>query len=289
MRRWLDNAPLVVFFLLLFDSSHLIFARLLAPLLPPLVASFWVMAIATAQLAIGMAWLGQLRWGVLWEHFWFFAAVGGLIGGAMFFSYTSMSYIDPGTGSLLARASTVFSIGFGLLWLRERLNGLGWLGTAVAIAGVVIISFQPGDFWQVGALFVLGSSFLYALHAAVVKRYGGEIDFANFFFFRVLGTAVLLGAAVAASGTWVWPTTTGWGILLLTGTVDVVLSRVLYYLVLRRIEMSFHAILLTLSPVLTIGWAWLFFSEWPTWQGLGGGLLAMAGVALVTYSRQRRP
>lgn len=287
-RRLLDNAPLVVFFLLLFDSFHLVFARLLAPLLPPLVASFYVMAVATVQLAVGMVWLGQLRWQLLWKHFWFFAAVGGLVGGAMVFSYTSMTYIDPGTGSLLARASTIFSIGFGLVWLRERLNALGWVGTAVALVGVVIISFQPGDFWQLGALFVLGSSFMYALHAAVVKRYGGEIDFANFFFFRVLGTSVILLAAVLGSGSWEWPSTAAWLILLITATVDVVLSRILYYLVLRRIEMSYHAIILTLSPVITIFWSWLFFTQFPTWQGMGGGLLTIAGVALVTRSRQMK-
>lgn len=284
--KLLANVPAAVFFLLLFDSFHLVFARLLAPLLPPTVSAFWVLGLATLEIMAVLGWQGRVQWHLLRLHGWFFAAVGFLVAAATILSYTSVSYIDPGTASLLARASTLFSIALGLVWLRERLNGLGWLGTAVALVGVVIISFQPGDYLRLGALLVLGSSLVYALHAAVVKRYGGEMDFANFFLFRVGATTAFLLLFVVAGGAWQWPTWQAWLILAVAGTVDVVLSRVLYYLILRRIEMSFHAIILTLSPVITILWAWLFFDEWPTLRGLGGGALVLAGVMLVTRSRQ---
>lgn len=284
--RFLDNVPAVVFFLLLFDSFHLVFAKMLAPFLPPAVSAMYVLGIAAVEFAVIIALRGGINWHVLADNLWFFAAVGFLVAAATILSYTSINYIDPGTASLLSRASTLFSLGFGILWLKDRLNVLGWSGAILAIVGVCIISFQPGDYLRLGAFFILGSSFVYALHAAVVKRYSAELEFTNFFLFRVGSTAFFLLLYVLGSGQLILPSAQAWLILLITGTVDVILSRVLYYLVLRRIEMSFHALILTLSPVITIGWSWLLFAEWPTWQGALGGLAVIGGVALVTRSKQ---
>lgn len=284
--RFLNNVPAVVFFLLMFDSLHLVFAKLLAPFLPPAVSAMYVLGVATVEFGLVMGVRGGIDLKILRDNWAFFAAVGSLVAAATILSYTSINYIDPGTASLLSRASTLFSLGFGILWLKDRLNGLGWTGAILAIVGVCIISFQPGDYLRLGALFVLTSSFVYALHAAVVKRYGDGIEFTNFFLYRVGGTTFFLLLYVVGSGQFELPSGQAWLILIITGTVDVVLSRVLYYLVLRRIEMSFHAIILTLSPVITIGWSWLLFTEWPTWQGALGGLAVIAGVALVTRSKQ---
>ena len=80
----------------------------------------------------------------------------------------------------------------------------------------------------------------------------------------------------------------GWLVLLLVATVDVVASRVLYYLALRRLQMSHHAILLTLSPVIAVLWSWLLFSEVPTWQGFLGGTAVLLGVAIVTRQQRKQ-
>jgi drug/metabolite transporter (DMT)-like permease len=84
-----------------------------------------------------------------------------------------------------------------------------------------------------------------------------------------------------------WPTPAVWLILLLVGTANVTISRVLYYLALRRLKMSIHTILLTLSPALTILWSLALFGERPSLQGFIGGAVIIAGVLLVTGSRRR--
>jgi drug/metabolite transporter (DMT)-like permease len=58
--------------------------------------------------------------------------------------------------------------------------------------------------------------------------------------------------------------------------------------VLRRVRMSFHAIILTMSPVVAILWSLLLFRETPTIQGFMGGAAVIAGVIIVTLSRQHR-
>ena len=85
----------------------------------------------------------------------------------------------------------------------------------------------------------------------------------------------------------VWPTGREvWFLLLLTGTVNVTISRSLYYIVLRRIDLSILTILLTLSPVITILWSVALFGERPSLQGLLGGTAVILGVILVTMNQR---
>lgn len=266
------------------------FARLLRIYLPPVPAALFVLGLAAVETAVFLAWKRQIQLNVLRQHLAFFAAVGFLVAGATALSFTSVRYVDAGTASMLAQTTTLFALGFGLFWLRERLHRHELLGAGVALLGIFAISFQPGDVLRLGSLIVLGSSFLYALHAAVVKRFGQEIDFANFFLFRVASTSffLLLFVLIQGPDSWRWPSGIAWLVLLLVATVDVIFSRVLYYLALRRLQISHHAILLTLSPVIAVLWSRLLFGEAPTWQGFMGGIAVLLGVAIVTWQQRQQ-
>lgn len=254
----------------------------------------FVLGFATLETAAFLAWRRQVQLSVLFQNKRFFTAVGLLIALATSLSFASVRYVDAGTASMLAQTTTLFALAFGLIWLRDRLHQVELIGAGVTLAGIFIISFQPGDVLRLGSLIVLGSSFLYALHVAVVKRYGQEMDFANFFLFRVGSTTfflmifVLVQESLLGQGSWQKPTAEAWLVLLLVATVDVVISRMLYYLALRRLQVSHHAILLTLSPVIAVLWSLLLFGEAPTWQGFWGGTAVLLGVAIVTWQQRKK-
>jgi len=157
----------------------------------------------------------------------------------------------------------------------------------VALVGAFVIAFQPGDYLRLGSLLILVSAFMYALHAAIVKRYGEPIDFVDFFFFRLLSTVGFLFLFALGRGGLVWPSPTAWTWILFVGTVSVVLGRTLYYLALRWLKMSVHSVVLTLTPVATILWSWVLFDVIPAWQQLAGGAAVILGVMLVTASRKQ--
>ena len=282
-----QNAPVVVAVLLLVDSLHFVFARLLVPYLPGGTAAFYVLAVATVEVAIFLALRRAIRFDVFRRNLRFFLSIGLLVAASTTFNYVAVAYIDPGTASLLAQTSTIFALTLSLIWLGERLNRLEVVGALVAVVGVFVINFQAGDYWRLGSLLVLGSSFMYALHAAIVKRHGGQLEFRNFFLWRVASTTGFLLIFTTVRGQLVWPSRQAWIILILAGTIDVVISRVLYYLALRRLRMSFHTIILTLSPVITILWSIALFGELPTLQGLVGGAAVLTGVAIITAGRSR--
>jgi drug/metabolite transporter (DMT)-like permease len=159
------------------------------------------------------------------------------------------------------------------------------VGAAVAVAGVAAISFQPGEYLRWGSLLVVSSTALYALHSAVVKRFAGEIPFGEFMFFRVAAVAVVLVVLAVGQGAAVWPSPSAWGWIVVAAAVNVVLSRGVYYLALRRFDMSFLTIVLTLTPVVTWLWSTVAFGGRPTAVEVAGGVATLAGVVLVTASR----
>ncbi|MCX6050811.1 MAG: DMT family transporter [Chloroflexi bacterium] len=285
-KRVTDQSGLLITVLLLFDSFHYVFGRELHLYISPNVSAMYVMIISTAEIALYGFVTRQLDWRVLRRHLWFFLAIGALIGFATNLGYTALGSVDPGTASMLGKIGTIFAIGFGMIWLRERFTGWQWLGALIAIGGSFIIAYRPGNYLQFGSLLLLLEALLYSLHTTLVKRYGGEIDFINFFFFRLLATATILFMLAVGTRALAWPSAIAWRWLIVTATVDVVISRIFYYVALRRLNMSVHTLILTLSPAITVIWSFWLFRTLPTLQQLSGGAAILFGV-LIVLSQQR--
>jgi drug/metabolite transporter (DMT)-like permease len=286
--RLVNNAPLVVTCLLIVDSLHFIFARLLLPYLPPTTSAMYVLGVATVEVAVFMAVWDRIDFTAFRRHAWFFVGIGFLVAASTVLNYGAVAFIDPGTASLLSKMSILFSLGFGLIWLRERFTSFQSLGAVIALIGTFAIAFQPGEFIWVGTLMVVASTFMYALHAALVKRHGHSISLADFFLFRLACTTAFLLLFTVSRGELVVPGWQVWLILLLAGSVDVTISRTLYYLTLRRLNLSLHAIILTLSPAVSILWTILLFGIAPTLPQFLGGMAVLAGVLMVSLSQARK-
>jgi len=280
-----SSAYLLVLPLLIVDSLHFVFARLLLPHISPGVSAMYVLAIGTIEVGVFGMIRGGLHIRVLKRYLWFFLVIGFLVAASTNINYEAVAFIDPGTAALLAETYILFGVALGLFWLRDKLTLLQIGGALVAVVGVFIITFQPGEWMRIGSLMVLGSALMYALHAAIAKRYGGGIEFLDFFFFRLLCTTGFLLLFALGRQAVVWPSATTWPLLILVGTVDVVVSRTLYYVALRRLKMSIHSIVLTLSPVAAICWSMLLFDTFPTPQQLLGGAAVILGVLLVSLGR----
>ncbi|MFC1465464.1 MAG: DMT family transporter [Candidatus Brachytrichaceae bacterium NZ_4S206] len=275
----------LVLALLAVDGLHFVFARALHAVLPPLTSVLFVLATATVQVGAFAIVRGKLDWQTFAHRAPFFLAIGALVAASATVNYIAIGFVDPGTAALLSQTSVLFGLSFGLVWLRERLTRAQLIGAATCIAGVAVITFQPGDYFRLGALMVVGSAFLYALHAAIIKRQAAGLDFVKFFAWRLISTTGFLLISAGLQGGLTWPTPDAWPLLIAAGTVDVVISRSLYYLSLRRLKISLLTLVLTLTPVVTIAWSLVLFGAQPTAQQLIGGAAVLAGVLIVTTRR----
>lgn len=273
---------------LLFDSMHYIWAVWLVPYVSAEIAAPFVMGIAAIQIGIYGLMTRRLSWEPLRQHIWFFATIGLLIGVSTYMGYWAVHIIDAGTASLLNKAGVVFSVALGLIWLKERFTTMQLVGSMIAILGAFVIAYQSEARLQWGMLIILLGTLFYAAHFAVVKRYGSEMDFVNFLFYRMLLTSLILLLILGVRGTLGWPSPMGWLIVILTATFDVTISRAFYYFALRRLDMSLLSVITTLGPVLTIVWALLFFNTLPTERQLIGGAAVLIGVLIVTAFQEKQ-
>ena len=283
----IQNRFLLIAALTLVDSLHFVFARLLLPYISPSVSAMYVLAFATLEVGIFGVLSKTINVMSMRRNPVFFLIIGFLVAASTNINYEAVAFIDPGTASLLSQTSIIFGLVLGLFWLRDKLSRNQLFGAIIAILGVLIITFQPGDYLRLGSLMVLMSSFLYALHTAITKRYGSDIKFVDFFFFRLLCTTLFLFIFSLGRQQLALPSWKALILLILVGTVDVVISRTLFYVALRRMDMSIHAIILTLSPVATVLWSLLLFSTFPTWGQIIGGAAVLLGVLIVTLNQAR--
>lgn len=274
--------------MMVFDSLFFVWAKLMQPVIAPRTSVLFVMIISTIEIGLVAIWLKQLRLRTFLRLWWFFLGIGLLVAASTFLNYSAVAYIDPGTASMLTQFSIVFGLLWGLFWLKEKLTPMQLVGAAIAIVGVLVITFQKGDYLRLGSLMVLSTAFFYSFHSVLVKRYGGDLPFFEFFTFRLLSTALFIFAFNLGTGTLEWPSLKAWPLLLLTATFDIAVGRSFYYLVLRRFQISYFSILFTLSPLLTITWSLLLFDMVPTWTQFLGGIGVIAGVLIVTRNRNRK-
>ncbi|MFZ1752584.1 MAG: DMT family transporter [Caldilineaceae bacterium] len=279
--------------LLLIDSLHFVFARLMLPHANPFLSALFVMFIGTIEVGIFGVVTGRLGVSILKRHWPFFVAIGFCIGVSTAISYSAIALIDPGTAAILGKTSIVYGLAFGIFWLGDRFSPVQAGGALVAIIGMVIVTFQPGDYLRAGSLLIIFSTLLYSTHTALTKRYGDGMDMLNFFFYRLLFTSAFLFAIAGIQGQLALPATpAAWGLLVLAATVDVVISRTLYYTALRRLDISIFSIVLTAGPVAAILWSFLLFGVFPNPRQLVGGAVVLVGVLVVTaapiLARKRR-
>lgn len=276
------SVPVAISILLIVDSLHFVFARLLLNYISPSVSPMFVLLIGTIEVGIFGIVTNQLNIASFKSNYKFFLAIGILIAISTNMNYEAVTFIDPGTASLLGQTGKIWGLGFGIFWLRERLNRKQIVGAAIAFIGLFIITNQGGDYYQFGSLLILIATFFYAIHTAITKKFGDEIDFVNFFFYRLLSTTLFLFLFASARRTLAWPSKTAWLFLLMVGTVDVSLSRSVYYLTLRKLSLSIHTLVLTLTPVATVIWSLILFDVIPSSQQLFGGVIIILGILIVS-------
>lgn len=171
--------------------------------------------------------------------------------------------------------------------LGERLSGRQWLGTAVAVAGVLAVSFDSLNFgaaplWAYGL--TVGSMLVFALASVLHRRgrAGPRMAVHQSLCIHTLTGAVLFGLSAWAAGDGLAPPLTrGFAI----GMVWLVLVATfatysVYYSALRMFPAAKVSAAIYLSPPVTMLWAWALFSEPLTPAMFAGLAVTLAGVWL---------
>ncbi len=171
--------------------------------------------------------------------------------------------------------------------LGERLSGRQWLGTAIAVAGVLIVSLDSLSFgaaptWAYGL--TVGSMLVFAFASVLHKRRRTRhMPVHQSLCIHTLTASVLFGACAMMQGDLAPPLTRGFAI----GMVWLVLIATfaaysIYYTSLRLFPVAQVSAAIYLSPPVTMLWAWALFSEPLTTAMFVGLGVTLVGVWLTS-------
>lgn len=224
---------------------------------------------------------------------WLLIAAGGLLSGLGFvLGNTGQLTVSIGAASFLLGMQPLYIALFGVLLFGELFTGRNWLGLALAVAGLVLVSLgQPGGLR-------LGAGVVLLIGAAVSGAAAALVQRPLVAAFNPLRTSALIFLAAAV---WLSP----W---LLEGLAQAAraetgpLLAVLYLAVvptfagqlglaysIRYLGVARAGMLFYLIPVAAMAIAWAGLGQRPEAVTLLGGAALVAGVALATRRRPAAP
>jgi drug/metabolite transporter (DMT)-like permease len=195
-----------------------------------------------------------------------------------------------GHAALLYALTPIFVFLLARARLGERATPLKVTGIAVAFAGVLVVLLARGALGVEGAretlvgdLMILGAVMAWAVYAV-----GGKIYAERYGAVTSTGVSVVAGTLIYLPfGLWLsdadrfrMMSGAGWAAVAYLVVLTSVVSYVIYYWALARVDASRVAIWSNLQPVLTALLAWAVYGERITVPFVAGGAMVIAGVVL---------
>ncbi len=214
----------------------------------------------------------------------------GLLGFAAAYGclYWALQDVPAGVAAVVIAIGPLLTLLLAVAHGMERLNGRALVGALIAVAGSVVIFFQPGSLaFGFGSLAVLALAALCAAESVVVSKLcGRQHPLAMNFVGMSVGAAALLLVAAAAGERLTLPADGETQIALVYLVAATVGLFVLVLLVVQRWTASATSYVFVLMPVVAVAAGALVADEAITATTLLGGAIVCAGVYLGALARR---
>jgi O-acetylserine/cysteine efflux transporter len=219
----------------------------------------------------------------------------GILGGTLYFGLIGISFEVADNVSALAitgQLTVPFSLVLAVIFLKERIRWPRILGVTLAFAGVVIMGFDPAIAHErLGVLLTVLAALLYAISSLLMRKLKG-VHPLNIHGWLALVSVPLLAAASLlfepgelARASELRPATYGW--LAYSAVGASVIGHAGMSWLFQRHPVSVVAPLTLPTPLLSVVVAVIVLDTPLTAQMIVGGLVALAGVAIITLRTAR--
>lgn len=192
--------------------------------------------------------------------------------------------VDAGTGSMLISCVPILVVLYGAVTRQEKVTPYAWLGIATSMVGVAFTSgvLENGVTLNEGTVMIFGAALCAAAQTLLSKhltsRYA-PIDVTTWAIW--LGTLGLLPFSQDLVGAATRLSAPAWGHLLFLGVVPAALCYTLWAWVLQRLPITTVMGAVYVIPLFSVLFSWAILGEHPPAATVTGGLLTLAGVAIV--------
>lgn len=228
---------------------------------------------------------------VLLREKWRLLFAGVCLGANWALLFEAYNLMNVSLATLTYYTAPVLVLVLAPLVLKERQNGLAYLGMAVVIVGMLLVvgtDFGGGGVSATGLIVGLGSAVFYAMLMLVNKQITGVSGLNLTFIEIVIAAVILLPYVLATSGGVPLPTDArGIFALLFLCTVNTGFACWLYFSSMNRLPAKAVALMGYFDPVSALIFSAVFLDERLSGVQLAGAVLVLAG-ALVGQFRPRR-
>ncbi|WP_427016296.1 DMT family transporter [Pseudarthrobacter sp. P1] len=202
--------------------------------------------------------------------------------------------VPAGTTSLLLNLSPVFAFALGYVVLRERTTRRGYLGMAVAVAGVAVVTLGDGGpaGFNADALYILAAALLLSVFLIVQQPLFRRLGAAEVVFWGSLAGGLCTLPTAHALPPLAGPSGAGpgfWLALVVLVVVSTALAYGFWNVSLAATSVAAGGSLLFVIPVFSLLLGWLLLGEVPSVPSIVGGAIALAGVVLLNRAAKVHP
>ena len=198
----------------------------------------------------------------------------------------SIHYSNATQATLLTNLSPVW-VGIGsLVFLADRPKPVFWIGTSIALAGMVVL-IGPSVFlemqFDLGFALAILSGILYATYMLISKSVLNRTDILSFMTINMAVSSIYLFLICIFFGEPLWGFEPAiWGVFLIQGLICQLVGWLAINYAVKKMDAKRVSLSLLSQAVVTGLLAWAFIGEQVTLQMIAGGLIILAGIA-VTY------
>jgi len=220
------------------------------------------------------------------------ALVGGMVFGADIAVWNlSLMKISATISTLIANLAPLWVGLLSFLILRKKSGASFWIGTSVAILGMVIlVGYQQILHLQfnIGLILALIASLFYAIYIMITKGILQKISTVTFMFYNMLGASVflLIISSFQHNEMLNFPTST-WLYLLGMGLVCQLAGWITINYSLNYLDATKVSVALLSQTVIAGIWAIIFLNEKLEFKEIAGSIIVLAGIA-ITFLKRRQ-
>ncbi|MEZ7987604.1 MAG: EamA family transporter [Gammaproteobacteria bacterium] len=202
-------------------------------------------------------------------------------------TFTGVSGIDASTAALLIQLEVPFAILLAAVVLGDKLTIRQGVGVSLAFCGAILIVGEPKLANNMRyVLMVIGGGFAWSLGQIMIKMMGVSGGFSLISSVAVFAAPQLFIASYLLEDNQIDQIITAspaaWAAVVYLGLVMTTLGYAMWYRLLGLYDVNMVMPFLLLLPVASVVGGYLFLDEILTTKIAIGGLLALAGVAIIT-------
>jgi len=206
--------------------------------------------------------------------------------------FFGLQYTSAGNASIIALSELFFSYCFFHLFRKEYIPPVHLIGAVLMIFAAGVILYPNIHSFQIGDLLILGASLIAPFGNLLQRRARIEVSSESIMFVRSVVTTVAVFCLACAFGTNPLSINFDGGIvwiLLINGIFLFGFSKILWIEGIHRISVTKANALASLSPLVTLIFAYVLLSAVPTVWQVFAFVPMFLGVLLLSHHKQKTP